>query len=214
MGAEKPPSQSTNNTTMMQYKRSAFAVALAVASLFAVMVVLDQHPSEIKEAGFSPTRGFDSMKDPSAPYILREHNEDVKARAKAMDKKYGTSAAGEEAAAKADAKEVVTDANDVEKDMDKERKAVAKANAEKAASEAEMKSELREIFDEQFHKMMVAKRKAAAAKKAKEILMRKLSKIAADKRGKVLEKLDCNKLKKFYDSAIHEDKAWWDKIQC
>merc|ERR1711907_711029 len=98
---EKPPSQSTNNTTMMQYKRSAFAVALAVASLFAVMVVLDQHPSEIKEAGFSPTRGFDSMKDPSAPYILREHNEDVKAKEKEKEKKNDTSAAGEEAAAKA-----------------------------------------------------------------------------------------------------------------
>merc|ERR1712072_796986 len=78
----------------------------------------------------------------------------------------------------------------------------------------EAKAEMREIFDLAYHAAMVKKRQAKAAAAARKALAAKLAKMKKDKRTAVLEKIDCNELKKIYVHAQPHQKKYFQSVNC
>merc|ERR1712072_624466 len=76
------------------------------------------------------------------------------------------------------------------------------------------KIQKREVFDLAYHAAMVKKRQAKAAAAARKALAAKLAKMKKDKRTAVLEKIDCNELKKIYVHAQPHQKKYFQSVNC
>lgn len=157
----------------------------------------------------------DANKDGYEECMTKHEDDDqLEKDTEADDVKDGESVPGEKKTENKMAKVAEEDHVSVDHEVDKIQKREAKAKKTEAEEEAKEKSEMREIFDLAYHAAMVKKRQAKAAAAARKALAAKLAKMKKDKRTAVLEKIDCNELKKIYVHAQPHQKKYFQSVNC